>query len=52
MRGELQHYWQHSVPKQKKQYVSGETQFYLGRRYMLKILTNPELAATFKLSGG
>jgi predicted metal-dependent hydrolase len=52
MRGELQHYWQHSVPKQKKQYVSGETQFYLGRRYMLKILTNPELASTFKLSGG
>ena len=35
-----------------KQYVSGETQFYLGRRYMLKVLIDPEKTATVKLNRG
>ncbi|MBF0658521.1 M48 family metallopeptidase [Psychrobacter sp. NG25] len=39
-----------------KRYVSGETQFYLGRRYVLKVITNIETAnvihSTVKLSRG
>jgi predicted metal-dependent hydrolase len=34
-----------------RKYVSGETQFYLGRRYMLKVLRN-EKALTVKLARG
>ena len=43
----------HVLPKR---YVSGETQFYLGRRYVLKVITNIETAnvihSTVKLSRG
>ena len=43
----------HVLPKR---YVSGETQFYLGRRYVLKIITDAEAAdginSTVKLSRG
>lgn len=43
----------HVLPKR---YVSGETQFYLGRRYVLKVITNAETAdvtnSTVKLSRG
>ena len=35
-----------------KCYVSGETQFYMGRRYVLKVLTNPAQTASVKLSRG
>ncbi|WP_227671444.1 M48 family metallopeptidase [Psychrobacter sp. 72-O-c] len=35
----------HVLPKR---YISGETQFYLGRRYVLKVLTNSEIAADTK----
>lgn len=39
-----------------KRYVSGETQFYLGRRYVLKVITNAETSnvihSTVKLSRG
>jgi predicted metal-dependent hydrolase len=35
-----------------KQYVSGETQFYLGRRYMLKVLIDTEQTANVKLNRG
>lgn len=33
-------------------YVSGETQFYLGRRYMLKVLVDPTAIANVKLLRG
>ncbi|MGE6245490.1 M48 family metallopeptidase [Psychrobacter proteolyticus] len=43
----------HVLPKR---YVSGETQFYLGRRYVLKVITDAETAdvtnSTVKLSRG
>ena len=43
----------HVLPKR---YVSGETQFYLGRRYVLKVLINSEtddtIKRTVKLSRG
>ncbi|WP_201578557.1 M48 family metallopeptidase [Psychrobacter okhotskensis] len=43
----------HVLPKR---YVSGETQFYLGRRYVLKVITSTETAdginSTVKLSRG
>ena len=43
----------HVLPKR---YVSGETQFYLGRRYVLKVITNAEvndvINSTVKLSRG
>jgi predicted metal-dependent hydrolase len=35
-----------------KRYVSGEMQFYLGRRYVLKVLTDPEATADVKLNHG
>ncbi len=35
-----------------KRYVSGETQFYLGRRYVLKVLINSETEPSVKLSRG
>jgi predicted metal-dependent hydrolase len=35
-----------------RQYVSGETQFYLGRRYVLKVLINPEQSTSVKLNKG
>jgi len=35
-----------------KRYVSGETQFYLGRRYVLKVLIDSEQASNVKLSRG
>jgi predicted metal-dependent hydrolase len=35
-----------------KQYVSGETQFYLGKRYMLKVVIDREQTATVKLNRG
>lgn len=39
-----------------KRYVSGETQFYLGRRYVLKVITDVEtnnvIHSTVKLSRG
>lgn len=35
-----------------KRYVSGETQFYLGRRYVLNVLNEPETASSVKLSHG
>lgn len=37
----------HVLPKR---YVSGETQFYLGRRYVLKVLIDPEQASDTKAS--
>ena len=39
----------HVLPRQ---YVSGETQFYLGRRYMLKVLSNTGQASSVKLHRG
>lgn len=51
--------WQHvqDFAKQKsdvlpKRYVSGETQFYLGRRYVLKVIVDPEQVAGVKLIRG
>ncbi|MDE0490027.1 SprT family zinc-dependent metalloprotease [Psychrobacter sp. A3] len=51
--------WQHlqDFAKQKtdvlpKRYVSGEPQFYLGRRYVLKVLVDPEQATNVKLIRG
>ncbi len=35
-----------------REYVSGEAQFYLGRRYMLKVQTDSEQVSTVKLSRG
>lgn len=35
-----------------KRYISGETQFYLGRRYVLKVFTDPESEPSVKLSRG
>ncbi|WP_265732898.1 SprT family zinc-dependent metalloprotease [Psychrobacter sp. P2G3] len=35
-----------------KRYVSGETQFYLGRRYVLKVITDAEQTARVKLLRG
>ena len=35
-----------------KKYISGETQFYLGRRYMLKVLIDADKTATVKLHRG
>jgi len=35
-----------------KRYVSGETQFYLGRRYVLKVMVDPEVPASVKLHRG
>ena len=32
-----------------RRYISGETQFYLGRRYVLKIIIDPEQSAGVKL---
>ncbi|WP_250162863.1 SprT family zinc-dependent metalloprotease [Psychrobacter sp. WY6] len=39
----------HVLPKR---YVSGETQFYLGRRYVLKVIINSETEPSVKLSRG
>ena len=39
----------HVLPKR---YISGETQFYLGRRYVLKVLINSETDPSVKLSRG
>ena len=39
----------HVLPKR---YVSGETQFYLGRRYVLKVITDYENEPSVKLSRG
>ncbi|TXL00305.1 metal-dependent hydrolase [Methylococcaceae bacterium CS5] len=35
-----------------RKYLSGETQFYLGRRYMLKVLIDPTAVANVKLLRG
>ena len=35
-----------------RRYVSGETQFYLGRRYVLKVIINPEQTDSVKLYRG
>ena len=35
-----------------RRYVSGETQFYLGRRYVLKVIVDPEQVAGVKLIRG
>lgn len=35
-----------------KRYVSGETQFYLGKRYVLKVIVDAEQASNIKLSRG
>ncbi|UZE97625.1 M48 family metallopeptidase [Alkalimarinus alittae] len=35
-----------------REYVSGETQFYLGRRYVLKVLNQPDEVTTVKLLRG
>ena len=35
-----------------KRYISGETQFYLGRRYVLKVLVDSEQVSNVKLSRG
>jgi predicted metal-dependent hydrolase len=51
--------WQHlqDFANQKsnvlpKRYVSGETQFYLGRRYVLKVIVDPEQTNNVKLIRG
>lgn len=35
-----------------RQYISGETQFYLGRRYMLKVISDPTQISQVKLKQG
>jgi len=35
-----------------RQYVSGETQFYLGRRYVLKVIIDPDQTSNVKLHRG
>lgn len=35
-----------------KRYISGESQFYLGRRYVLKVISDPEQVMSVKLSRG
>ena len=35
-----------------RQYVSGETQFYLGRRYVLKVIIDPNQSSSVKLHRG
>jgi predicted metal-dependent hydrolase len=35
-----------------KRYISGETQFYLGRRYVLKVLIEPDKMSNVKLNRG
>lgn len=40
---------EHVLPKQ---YVSGESQFYLGRRYMLKVIIEAQVAPSVKLLRG
>ncbi len=42
----------HLAHVQTKAYVSGEMQFYLGRRYVLKVIENPEALSSVKLIGG
>jgi len=37
---------------QKKHYISGEMQFYLGRRYLLKVIENAEAGISVKLLRG
>ena len=37
---------------QKKHYVSGEMQFYLGRRYLLKVIKQSDALSTVKMQGG
>lgn len=37
---------------QPKHYVSGEMQFYLGRRYVLKVVENPEIFSSVKMLRG
>ncbi len=39
-------------PVLPKYYISGETQFYLGKRYVLKVKVDPELPSSVKLSSG
>ncbi len=40
---------EHVLPRQ---YISGETQFYLGRRYMLKVIVEPNASPSVKLLRG
>ncbi len=40
---------EHSLPRQ---YVSGETHFYLGRRYQLKVIDGAQNASSVQLKGG
>jgi len=48
----LQSFIEQRVHVQTRHYVSGEMQFYLGRRYVLKIVEDPEAAARVKMERG
>lgn len=48
----LQEFRSHQKYVQNKQYVSGEMQFYLGRRYVLKVVEDPDATASVKMDRG
>lgn len=50
--GALKAFRSHLEYVQEKQYVSGEMQFYLGRRYVLKVLEDRDAISTVKMGSG
>lgn len=48
----LQDFAKQQDPILPKHYISGESQFYLGRRYVLKVVVDPAQTASVKLSRG
>lgn len=48
----LQEFYAHKEYVQPKHYLSGEMQFYLGRRYVLKVVESPETFSSVKLLRG
>lgn len=48
----LQEFRSHQEYVQAKQYVSGEMQFYLGRRYVLKVVEDHDAISTVKMERG
>jgi len=48
----LNEFRNHLLYVQPKAYISGEMQFYLGRRYVLKVIENPDEAHSVKMERG